>query len=137
MTTETLVNRQLSLFADNLVANSADTLELMMAARRLRSRETIKFFRAVGRFLVRHVIAPVVRAAERDRIQRELMAMDDRTLADIGIDRHQIPGIAEKAAAKVFAAEVAQPQAAAEPKLPLVEPTPKVAANQSKPALAA
>jgi uncharacterized protein YjiS (DUF1127 family) len=135
MTTEPLVNRRLSQFADGLMANSASTLELMMLERRLRNEANIRFFRAVGRFLFRHVIVPALRAAERGRIERELMAIDDRTLADIGIHRHQIEGIAERAVAKLFAekAAVTAPTLA----LPSVVPTQKEAADDAKPALAA
>lgn len=139
MSTESLMNRQLTLFADNLVSSSIYTLELEMEVRRLRAREINRLLRRFGRFLRDKLIEPLVRAAERDRVYRELMALDDRTLADIGIARHQIPAIAARVAARV-AENAAQPVAApaqVQPTLPLVPPAVPAAANDRKPALAA
>jgi uncharacterized protein YjiS (DUF1127 family) len=139
MTTEPLMNRQLTLFAETVVPSSVYTLELEMEARRLRAREINRLLRRFGRFLRDKLIEPLVRVAERDRVYRELMALDDRTLADIGIARHQIPAIAARVAARV-AEGAAQPVAApaqVQPTLPLVPPVVPAVANDRKPALAA
>jgi uncharacterized protein YjiS (DUF1127 family) len=137
MSTETLMNRQLTLFAETVVPTSAYTLELEMEARRLRAREINRLLRRFGRFVRDRLIEPLVRAAERDRVYRELMALDDHTLADIGIARHQIPAIADRVAARGAEGEAAPAAAPAEPLLPLVQPVPRPVANDRKPALAA
>lgn len=136
MSTETLMNRQMTLFAETVVPTSIDTLELEMAARRLRSRELNRLLRQFGRFLRDRLIEPLVRAAEQGRVYRELMALDDRTLADIGIARHQIPAIAARVAARGAVSAVEAP-AQAEPSLPLVQPVLRLVANDRKPAIAA
>ena len=45
--------------------------------------------------------AAIARRRQRRRAYDELMALDDRTLADIGIHRSQIPGLVEGVAAPV------------------------------------
>jgi len=139
MSTETLMNRQLTLFAETVVPTSIDILELELQARRLRSREFNRLMRQFGRFLRDRLIEPLVRAAEQGRVYRELMALDDRTLADIGIARHQIPAIAARVAARGAKSAVAASAAPApvEPSLPLAQPVLRPVANDRKPAIAA
>ena len=47
-------------------------------------------FRALGRFVKRHVIAPIGRRTAETRQLAELRAMDDNMLRDIGISRGNI-----------------------------------------------
>ncbi len=51
---------------------------------------------AVLRFLRERVVAPLARLQRRNELFRELDAMDDHLLADIGIPRGQIPFYVEK-----------------------------------------
>ena len=51
---------------------------------------------AVVRFLRERVVAPIARLQRRNELFRELYAMDDHLLADIGIPRGQISYYIEK-----------------------------------------
>ncbi|MDP6788139.1 MAG: DUF1127 domain-containing protein [Rhodospirillales bacterium] len=61
--------------------------------------------------LRRRLIAPLVRWYRCAQTERRLRALDDRTLDDIGISRHQIPN----AVARAYAARLAQETAPAAP----------------------
>ena len=67
-------------------------------ARELQSETIGRAFGAAGRFLARtgtDAIRSVAGALRKRRTIAELSRLDDRLLADIGIDREQIPMIAE------------------------------------------
>ena len=47
--------------------------------------------RRLAQFVQAWLVAPVVRWHKRNELYREMMDLDDRTLADIGISRFDIP----------------------------------------------
>ena len=67
-------------------------------ARKLQSETIARGLRAAGRFLARTgtaAIRSIARTLHKRRTMAELSRLDDRLLADIGIDRKQIPMIAQ------------------------------------------
>ena len=67
-------------------------------ARELQSEAIGRVFSATGRFLVRSVTRAfrgIADAARKRRTISELSRLEDHLLADIGIDREQIPTIAQ------------------------------------------
>ena len=67
-------------------------------ARHLQSEAIARGFGAAGRFLARiatAAIRPIVATLHKRRTMAELSRLDDRLLADIGIDHEQIPMIAQ------------------------------------------
>ena len=72
---------------------SADLWRLEHAARQMRAREFARLVRAGWTWVKTYLVEPVVSAIRAERAYRELMALDDRTLADIGISRSEISGI--------------------------------------------
>ncbi|MBM3564778.1 MAG: DUF1127 domain-containing protein [Alphaproteobacteria bacterium] len=91
MTTEPLIDRNLGLYADKLVVNAVSIQQIEAAARALRAREFDRLVRAVFAWLYASIVAPIASAVRAERAYRELMALDDRTLADIGLRREEIP----------------------------------------------
>ncbi len=93
MTTESLIDRQLGQYAEKVVTTSTDVWRIEHAARELRAREFARLLRAAGAWVKKYLVEPVATAIRAERAYRELMALDDRTLADIGIARSEISGI--------------------------------------------
>lgn len=121
MTTEPLLTPQLKLFAETRVPTVSETWRMVAEARRMRSEQIVKSIKLLGAWLRTHVVEPLLWAAEAERSYNELMALDDRTLEDIGIRREEIPqvvarGIAQKRLA-AYAAGASQ-----EPALPFARP---------------
>jgi uncharacterized protein YjiS (DUF1127 family) len=75
-----------------IVTTSEHSLERIGMAGRTSTRSAWR--RAVGR-LARTISRPFVTHYQRERTVRELSALDDRWLADIGIKRADIPVIAK------------------------------------------
>lgn len=74
-----------------------DTVEIYQAARRMQAEEFAKLFRKLGRGiakLLNAVLMPYQVWREYQATYRELSALDDRMLADIGISRTDIPRVA-------------------------------------------
>jgi len=57
-----------------------------------------KFIARLSRWIGRAMIAPFAAIRRRQRVYNELMSLDDRTLADIGIVRSDIPCLASDCA---------------------------------------
>lgn len=51
----------------------------------------------VVRFFEDHMVRPLVRWRKRNELYREMMALDERILDDLGITRYQIPDIVANA----------------------------------------
>ncbi len=85
---------RLSRVSDRLPANLAvDLAELRRVAAVARGEAFLSGLRAIGRFLPR-LVAPVVAWRRYRAARAELLALDDRTLADIGIARADVPRVA-------------------------------------------
>ena len=70
----------------------------MARARELQSEAISRMFGAAGHFVARtvsHAFRGIVDAVRKRRTIAELSRLDDHLLADIGIDREQIPTIAQ------------------------------------------
>ena len=93
MTTQPLVDQQLGQYVEKLIVTSEDLWRLEHAARELRAREFSRLARAAWAWVQTYLVEPIASALKAERAYRELMALDDRTLADIGITRSEIPGI--------------------------------------------
>jgi uncharacterized protein YjiS (DUF1127 family) len=65
-------------------------------------------FARVTRTLLTPVIEPVIRWRRRASMARQLRALDDRTLDDIGISRYRIPAVVAQAYAARLVEEPAQ-----------------------------
>lgn len=92
MSTEPLMNDQLNLFAETVAPRASEIEEIIARARKARSEVFARHVRTAGRF-VAELFRPLAEAVARDRAYRELMALDDRVLADMGITRDQIPSV--------------------------------------------
>lgn len=92
MSTEPLMNEQMSLFAETVAPRVNEIDAIIARARQARSEVFARHARAAGRF-VAELFRPLAEAVARDRAYRELMALDDRVLADMGITRDQIPSV--------------------------------------------
>lgn len=73
---------------------TVDHAAILRRAHELRNESLRKVFgapfRVLGRFVQRHVIAPIGRRSAETRQLAELRAMDDNMLRDIGISRGNI-----------------------------------------------
>ena len=125
MTTHPLIDRQLGQYTERLIAKTEDLWRLEHAARELRAREIARLFRAARTWVKTYLVEPVASALRAERAYRELMALDDRTLADIGIARSEISGIVARSIAphaaprrtvSMKAVATVQPQAEVEQK---------------------
>lgn len=92
MSTEPLMNEKLSIYAETVAPRANEIDDIIARARRARSEVFTRQARAAGRF-VAELFRPLAEAVARDRAYRELMALDDRVLADMGITRDQIPSV--------------------------------------------
>lgn len=66
------------------------SVEIESEARRLRAQAVARWVHAA----LAKLVAPLLAWHRRRRVTNELMALDERTLADIGITRADIPAIA-------------------------------------------
>ena len=95
MTTSGYDDIQKRFFAESSAYQTIDTQRMFAEAQYLRSKEMARLARLARAWVVGVVqaslLAPVVRWYRRRRFYQELMGLDDRTLADIGILRCDIP----------------------------------------------
>lgn len=99
MTTQPLIDRQLGQYTEKLVIKTEDIWRLEYAAREMRSREFARLARAAWAWVKTYLVEPIASARRAERAYRELMALDDLTLADIGIARSDISGIVARSIA--------------------------------------
>jgi len=99
MTTQPLIDRQLGQYAEKLILRAEDVWRIEDAARQARSREIARVFRAAWGWVDTYLVEPIASALRAERAYRELMALDDRTLADIGISRSEISDIVARSIA--------------------------------------
>ena len=99
MTTQPLIDRELGRYTEKLIVTSEDLWRLEHAARELRAREFSRLARAAWTWVQTYLVEPIASALKAERTYRELMALDDRTLADIGIARSEISGIVARSIA--------------------------------------
>ncbi len=99
MTTQPLIDRQLGLYTERLVVKTEDIWRMEHAARQIRARELARLVRAAWSWVKTYLVEPIASAMRAERAYRELMALDDRTLADIGIARSEISGIVARSIA--------------------------------------
>lgn len=123
MTTEPLLNPQLKLFATTRIPSVHETWRMVAEARRMRSQEIAKSIKSLGVWLRTRVIEPLLWAVEAERSYNELMALDDRTLEDIGIRREEIPQIVARGIAQRQLAAYAEGKPT-QPVLPLARRAP-------------
>lgn len=93
MTTHPLVDSRLDQYASRLVVTTEDVWLIEQKARDLRSREFTRLARAAWAWVKTYLVEPIASALEAERAYRELMALNDRELADIGVNRGDIPAI--------------------------------------------
>ena len=77
--------------------------DLKAEAERRRSEEMARLIRLAAGFVGRRVLAPIARWYRREQLREDLMRLDDRTLADIGLSRVDIPKFVEVAHPPKFA----------------------------------
>jgi len=86
---------QKKFFAESSAYQTIDVQRMVAEAHYLRAKELTRLGRlaraSVAGFFRASLLAPVVRWYRRRRFYQELMRLDDRTLADIGILRCDIP----------------------------------------------
>ncbi|MSO84839.1 MAG: DUF1127 domain-containing protein [Rhodospirillales bacterium] len=99
MTTNPLIDRQLGQYTEKLIVTSEDIWRLEHAARELRAREFGRLARGAWAWVKTYLVEPIASALKAERAYRELMALDDRTLADIGITRSEIPSVVARSIA--------------------------------------
>jgi uncharacterized protein YjiS (DUF1127 family) len=99
MTTHPLIDGQLGQYTDRLVLKTEDIWRMEQAARDLRAREFTRLARAGWTWVKTHLVEPIASALEAERAYRELMALSDRELADIGVNRGDIPAIVARSIA--------------------------------------
>jgi len=71
-----------------------DYQRLALRGQALRAQALLVAGKAIGGYITRHLIAPLQRWRENNARYQELMALDNRTLKDIGISRSDIPALA-------------------------------------------
>jgi len=99
MTTNPIVDRQVEQYAARLVYKPEDIWRFERRAREIRAREFARLARAGWGWVKAYLVEPIASAIRAERAYRELMALDDRTLADIGISRSEISGIVARSIA--------------------------------------
>ncbi len=95
MTTSGYDDIQKRFFTEPSAYQTIDTQRMFAEAQYLRTKELARLVRLAGASVASvfraWVLAPAVRWDRRRKTYRELMRLDDRTLADIGILRCDIP----------------------------------------------
>ena len=95
MTTNRYDDIQIRFFAEPSSYQTIDTQRMFAEAQYLKTKELKRLVRLARAWVVGVVrawlLAPVVRWYRRRKFYQELMGLDDRTLADIGILRCDIP----------------------------------------------
>lgn len=90
------VQRELARLSDRMLADIGLTRGDVAGVAALTAHETAQVERSLARetgsFLYDLVLRPIVRMVRKRNAYTTLMALDDRMLADIGIDREDIPG---------------------------------------------
>ena len=99
MTTNPLVDQRLEQYAARLVYKPEDIWRFELKAREIRAREFARLVRGGWNWVKTYLVEPIASAVRAERAYRELMALDDRTLADIGISRGEISGIVARSIA--------------------------------------
>jgi uncharacterized protein YjiS (DUF1127 family) len=99
MATHPLIDGQLGQFTDRMVLKTGEIWRIEQAARDLRAREFTRLVRAGWKWVKTHLVEPIASALEAERAYRELMALSDRELADIGVSRSDIPAIVARSIA--------------------------------------
>ena len=117
MPTAPLIDRRVGQYAERLVLKAEDLRRLEEAARAMRAREFGRLASAAATWFKTFIIEPIAGAIRAERAYRDLMALDDRTLADIGLRRDEIPAFVARTIASGPVAE-----AGAEPKAAPVQP---------------
>ncbi len=93
MTAHPLIDPRIEQYADRLIVTTEDIWRIEHAARQLRAREFARLVRAGWEWVKTYLVAPIASALEAERAYRELMSLSDRELADIGVNRGDIPAI--------------------------------------------
>ncbi len=95
MTTNRYDDIQKSFFAEPSAYQTIDTQRMFAEAQYMRAKELARLVRLAGAsvagFFRAWLLTPAVRWYRRRKFYQELMGLDDRTLADIGILRCDIP----------------------------------------------
>ncbi|HVT52373.1 MAG TPA: DUF1127 domain-containing protein [Dongiaceae bacterium] len=86
------IERELSRLDGRMLADLGLTRSQIgsVAAQAVAGRDEATLFAEFSRLLVNLVVRPAIAWARRREVYNELMAMDDRTLADIGLARYEI-----------------------------------------------
>lgn len=71
--------------------------EIRKQAEQMRAREMARLGRIIGRFVYSRLIQPTFAWYRRQRMFEELSHLDDRMLADIGLERHNIQAVCQAA----------------------------------------
>ncbi len=80
-------------FTGNPESRVVDHQACIAVARTMRALAFIRLMTALGAFLKRRIVDPIKNWHERRELRDALMLLDDRLLADIGINRWEISGI--------------------------------------------
>ena len=101
MTTNGYDDIQKRFFAEASAYQTIDTQRIFAEAQYMRAKEQARLLRLARAWVAGVVrdrlLAPVVRWDRRRQLYQELMGLDDRTLADIGILRCDIPQVVRNA----------------------------------------
>ncbi len=97
MTTSGYDDIQKTFFAESSAYQTIDTQRMFAEAQYMRAKELARLVRLARAWVAglsrASLLAPVVRWYRRRKFYQELMGLDDRTLADIGILRCDIPEV--------------------------------------------
>lgn len=93
MTTHPLIDSRIEQYTNRLIVTTEDVWRIEQAARDLRSREFTRLARAGWKWVKTYLVEPIASAIEAERAYRELSGLSDRELADIGVNRCDIPAI--------------------------------------------
>lgn len=105
MQEQTANERQLLLFPERMSISHDDAMRILVAAQKMRA--------AAMSSMIKSLFSAIVQTVRTASNMRTLSELSDATLADIGIDRSQIPAIAEALAKGEFDRETLKPHVAA------------------------